>query len=270
LEIDRNLKQLFSLEDKVILITGASGGLGVEFSKSLAGLGAKIALCDIEYTKTKDLEREILEQGNSAQTFKLDLADLDSVYNCVKNVISHYGRVDVLINNAAQNKREGFLDVEEVTFDRIMDVNVKGAFFLSQEIGRHMVENKISGSIINVVSSNAVNMLGGLGVYGASKAAMWAITRAQAIELAKHNIRSNALSPGSTLTPLTAPIWSDPKRSDYLRERIAMARPANPEDLLGMLVLLCSDASRYMTGTMHHVDGGYLAGGQPWPYDTAY
>jgi len=188
----------------------------------------------------------------------------------VDAVINDYKHIDILINCAGINKREGFLDVEENTYDRIMDINLKGVYFLSQEVAKHMIKHK-SGNIINVASHNSVGMLGGCSVYGASKSGVTALTRSMAVEWAQYGIRANAIAPGHILTPLTkAGTWENPERSAYLRERIAMKRPGTPDDLVGVVVMLASDASRYMSGMMVHVDGGCLAGGAPWPYDTNY
>ena len=133
----------------------------------------------------------------------------------------------------------------------------------------HMMERH-SGNIINMASHNSVGMLGGCSVYGATKSAVTALTRSMAVEWAQYGIRANALAPGHILTPLTTVTWEHPQRSQYLKERIAMQRPGSPEELVGVAVMLASDASSYMSGMMIHVDGGCLAGGTPWPYDTKY
>jgi NAD(P)-dependent dehydrogenase (short-subunit alcohol dehydrogenase family) len=113
-------------------------------------------------------------------------------------------------------------------------------------------------------------MLGGVSVYGATKSAITALTRSMAVEWAKYNIRANAIAPGHILTPLTTVTWEHPERSKYLKERIAMGRPGLPDEILGLTIMLASDASSYMSGMMYHIDGGCLAGGQPWPFDTNY
>jgi NAD(P)-dependent dehydrogenase (short-subunit alcohol dehydrogenase family) len=150
-----------------------------------------------------------------------------------------------------------------------MGVNLKGLYFITQETAKHMIKEK-KGNILNISSHNAVGMLGGCSVYGATKSALAALTRSMAVEWAKYGIRANALAPGHILTDLTTVTWAHPERSQYLRERIAMERPGNPEELLGIAVMLVSDSSSYITGSMMHVDGGCLAGGAPWPFDTKY
>jgi NAD(P)-dependent dehydrogenase (short-subunit alcohol dehydrogenase family) len=174
-----------------------------------------------------------------------------------------------LFNCAGINKREGLLDVEESTYDRIMQINLKGLYFISQEVAKHM-RKAGRGNIINMASHNSVGMLGGCSVYGATKSAVSALTRSMAVEWAKFGIRANAIAPGHILTPLTTVTWTHPTRSRYLKERIAMERPGTPEEILGTALLLASDASSYMSGMMIHIDGGCLAGGVPWDFDTKY
>lgn len=269
MSVEKNLARLFSLEGKVVVLTGAAGGIGSEIARSMASVGAHMVLCDLKLSDLEKIKKDIESEQGKAEIIELNLMDRTSIDKCIDTVIDRLGQVDVLINCAGINKREGCLDVDEATYDRIMDVNLKGAFFLTQGFARHMVQQK-SGSIIHISSHNAVSMLGGCGVYGASKSGLTAITRAQAIEWAKHGIRVNAVAPGHIQTPLTTPLWTDPDRSQYLLDRIAMNRAGTPQDLVGIMILLASDASAYMTGLMYHVDGGCLAGGQPWKYDTQY
>ncbi|MFA9381089.1 MAG: SDR family NAD(P)-dependent oxidoreductase, partial [Acetanaerobacterium sp.] len=219
--------------------------------------------------KLHTLEAEIKADGGKARSYRLDVSDMKDIQGCVSRMISDTGRIDVLINCAGINKREGFLDVEAETYDRIMDINLKGLYFLSQEVAKHMMKAH-KGNIINMASHNSVSMLGGCSVYGATKSAVTALTRSMAVEWAQYGIRANAIAPGHILTPLTQVTWDHPERSRYLKERIAMQRPGTPEELLGITIMLASDASSYMSGMMCHVDGGCLAGGTPWPYDTNY
>ncbi|MDR1740579.1 MAG: glucose 1-dehydrogenase [Synergistaceae bacterium] len=268
------LESVFSLKDKVILFTGAAGGIGAAVCKAYAKAGAKLAICDIDERGLASLEQEIRSDAPDApadkvMAFRLDLTDIVSIEACVNSVVDVYGRVDVLFNCAGINKREGILDVEESTYDRIMQINLKGLYFISQEVAKHM-RKAGHGNIINMASHNSVGMLGGCSVYGATKSAVTALTRSMAVEWAKFGIRANAIAPGHILTPLTAVTWEHPTRGDYLRDRIAMRRPGQPEEIIGTALLLASDASSYMSGMMIHIDGGCLAGGAPWDFDTKY
>lgn len=259
------LESVFSLKGKIVLLTGAAGGIGATLTRGLAGAGGTMALCDLREEEVRKLAAEL----EGAEGFGLDVSSVPSIRACVEAVMARFGRIDVLVNCAGINKREGLLDVEEATYDRIMGINLKGVFFMSREVGRRMVKSG-GGAIVNIGSHNDEDMLGGCSVYGATKSGVVALTRAMAVEWAQHGIRANAMSPGHIATPLTTVTWEHPTRSVWLRDRIAMRRPGRPEELVGMCVMLASDASSYMTGQAYHVDGGCLCGGDPWDFDTAY
>lgn len=263
------LNSVFGLEGKIILITGAGGGIGLAICEGLAKAGATIAMANRTVAKCQPLADEINAAGGCASVHALDITDMENIKSCVDEVIAKYGRIDCLFNVAGMNKREGLLDVEESTYDKIMDTNLKGLFFISQAVAREMYKRK-DGCIVNIGSHNDEGMLGGCSVYGATKSGVVALTRSMAVEFAQYGIRANAISPGHILTDLTQVTWDHPTRSVYLRERIAMGRPGYPEELVGMAIMLASDASKYMTGQAYHVDGGCLCGGAPWDYDTAY
>lgn len=263
------LQSMFGLDGKNVLITGAGGGIGSALSEGLAHAGASVALCNRTVSKCQPLADKINSEGGHATVHALDVTSMDSIHACVDEVVQEYGRIDVLLNVAGVNKREGLLDVEESTYDCIMKTNLKGLFFVSQAVAREMYKYK-NGSIINIGSHNDEGMLGGCSVYGAAKSGVVALTRSMAIEFAQYGIRANAISPGHILTDLTQVTWNHPTRAPWLRERIAMKRPGMPDELVGMAILLASDASKYMTGQAYHIDGGCLCGGAPWEYDTAY
>ncbi len=263
------LNSVFSLEQKVILVTGSAGGIGSAISRALSGAGGTVALCGRTLDKCRALADTIIAAGGSASAHQLDISNLESIRTCVDEVVRRYGRIDVLFNVAGINRREGLLDVTPETYDRIMDTNLKGLFFMSQAVAREMYKHK-SGNIVNIGSHNDTGMLGGCSVYGAAKSGVIALTRSMAVELAQYGIRCNAISPGHILTELTQVTWDHPTRANYLRDRIAMGRPGDPDELAGIAVMLASDASSYMTGQAYHVDGGCLCGGKPWEYDTQY
>ena len=264
-KIGDNLERMFSLKDKVVLLTGAAGGIGSILAGGLAEAGASLALCDLRADDVKKLA----EGMEGAAGFGVDIMSVKSINECVDAVVAKFGRIDVLVNCAGINKREGILDVTEETYDRIMGINMKGVFMMSQAVAKQMVKQG-GGNVINIGSHNDEGMLGGCSVYGATKSGVVALTRAMAVEWAQLNIRANAISPGHILTPLTTVTWEHPTRSVWLRDRIAMRRPGRPEELVGICVMLASDASSYMTGQAYHVDGGCLCGGDPWDFDTAF
>ena len=263
------LEGLFSLEGKHIAFTGAAGGIGRELALGLARAGAFMALCDTNAEGLKELQAQIEEEGGNASCHCLNVTEPEQVQKCTKEIAGIHGRIDVLVNCAGINKREGFLDVEESTYDKIMAVNLKGTFLMSQAVA-HIMRKQDSGSIINIGSHNTGWVLGGCSVYAATKAGVMSLTKSQAVEWAKYHIRANCISPGHIKTPLTTSTWENPRKSGYLLERNAMGRPGYPEDILGVCILLASDASAYITGCEYRVDGGCIAGGQPWEYDTKY
>ena len=246
--ITKELYRLFSLENKVILMTGGAGAIGSEIAKCYARLGAKVVIGDFNEAAMDEVKAEIDKEGGECMTLKLELPDADSINSVVDATIDKYGRIDVLANIAGINKRTLMTNGSEETYDRIMGVNLKGAYLISINVAKKMIalnetlpeDQKVHLSIIH------------------------AMTRSQAIEWAKYGFRSNALTPGHISTKLTTQLWGDPYYSKYMLDRIAMARPGYPEDMLGMSVLLASDASSYMSGQLCIVDGGCLAGGQPW------
>jgi NAD(P)-dependent dehydrogenase (short-subunit alcohol dehydrogenase family) len=264
------LCQLFSLEGKTAIVTGAGGGIGAALAMGLARAGASVALCDINKDALDTACREIAAMGGEASPFVLDMCDVSAFDGIVKNISEAFGeRIDILVNCAGINKREGIYDVNEETYDKIMDVNLKGAFFLSKAVAPYM-KAKNNGCVINIGSHNTGPVLGGVSVYAASKSGIVALTQSMAVEWAKYNIRANCISPGHIQTPLTTPTWEHPTRSKYLLERIALNRPGTPEDIVGLCIFLASDAASYITGCEYRVDGGCVCGGQPWEYDTEF
>ena len=269
MSINLYLEKMFSLKDKIVMFTGAGGGIGSEVAIGMAKAGAHVALCDINVEQLASVQKKIEEEGGKATSFLLNVTDMDNIQKCVDKVADINGRIDVLVNCAGINKREGLADVDEATYDKIMDINLKGVFFVSQAVAHYMKKQNY-GSIINIGSHNTGWILGGCSVYGATKSGVLSLTKSMSVEWAKYNIRANCVSPGHIKTALTTATWEHPERSKYLLDRIAMNRPGYPEDITGVCLLLASDASSYITGCEYRVDGGCMSGGQPWPYDTAF
>lgn len=268
------LEQLFSLKGKTVLFTGAGGGIGSELCKALAKAGAAVALCDINEKSLEAVKSEIEAEGGIASAHVLDVTRKENVLSCVKDVADTYGHIDVLVNCAGINKRIGITDYDEETYDRIMNINLKGAFLVSQAVAPYMKQQFLDtgkgGSIINIGSHNTGWVLGGCSVYAATKSGLYAFTKSESVEWAKYGIRANCISPGHIQTPLTTVTWEHPTRSKYLLEHIAMNRPGYPEDIVGVCILLASDASAYISGAEYRVDGGCISGGQPWDFDTDF
>jgi NAD(P)-dependent dehydrogenase (short-subunit alcohol dehydrogenase family) len=256
------LGTMFGLGGKVTIVTGAAGGIGQVLASGMARAGATTVLSDIEPAKLEPVAAAIAAEGGRAQSYFVDLAKRPSIQDFARQVQRDHGRVDVLVNCAAINKREPILEVEQDTYDRIMNVNLRGLFQLSQAVVPIMPA--AGGKIINIGSINSEMGLANVSVYGATKGAVKQITKVMAIEWAARNIQVNCIIPGFMRTPLSAPVWADEKKRAWLSGRIAMQRPGEPEELLGMAIYLASPASSYVTGQSFIIDGGVMAGGSGW------
>jgi 2-deoxy-D-gluconate 3-dehydrogenase len=256
-----SLQRLFGLDGRVVLITGASGGIGRALATGLAQAGATMALAGRSAARLSDVERALTGDGATAATFPHDLADTDSLPALVAAVVERFGRLDILVNCAGINQREPIADVQAATFDRILDVNLRAAYFLSQAAAPAM-RVVGGGKIVNIGSLNVSYGLGQVSVYGLSKAALAQMTRVMAVEWAADNIQVNCLCPGFIDTELTIPLWTDEHRRSWILERTPARRPGKPDDLVGLAIYLASPASAFTTGQTMYVDGGFLAGGQ--------
>jgi 3-oxoacyl-[acyl-carrier protein] reductase len=246
----------FSMTGRVALVTGASQGLGRRFAQLLAARGAAVALAARQTDKLGELEREITADGGRATSVALDVTDRASIAQAVSAAEAALGPIDVLINNAGVAVSRPILEQTEDDWDRVLDTNLKGAFFTAQAVAKRMVERGQGGVIVNVASAIAQRVVGHLAPYAASKGGLCRITETMALELARHGIRVNALAPGYVVTDINRDFLTDSEPGESLRRRIPQRRFGEPEDLDGALLLLASDASRYMTGTTLVVDGG--------------
>jgi gluconate 5-dehydrogenase len=254
------LRALFGLDGRVALVTGASGGIGKELARGLAGAGARVALSGRDGAKLEVLAGEIDAEGNEAAAFPGDLAQMAEIPRLVERVRERFGRIDVLVNCLGINQRDPVADVAEETYDRIMDTNLKSVFFLSQAVAPIMREHGW-GRVVHIGSVNAAIGLHSIGVYGLTKAALVQTTKVMAVEWAEWGIRVNCLCPGFIETELTRKgLWGMPERRDWIMRRLCVKRPGLPEDLVGLCVYLSSPAAEYTTGQAFYVDGGLLAG----------
>jgi NAD(P)-dependent dehydrogenase (short-subunit alcohol dehydrogenase family) len=254
------LKRLFSLEGKAALLTGAGGGIGHALAAALAGAGAAVALQARTRERIADIEAGIAKDGGRCVSLTAELGSLEEARRLVADAHAAFGRLDILINCAATNRRKPIAEVSEDDWDSIMAVDLKSLYFMSQAAHAFMQPQK-SGKIIHIGSINSHFALGSVSVYGAAKGAVAQLTKAMAVEWAKDNIQVNCVIPGFFATSLSKPIWDDPYKANWLRSRIPARRPATPEEMAGAVLLLAAPASSYITGTTIVVDGGFLAGG---------
>lgn len=241
---------IFSVDGRVCLVTGASSGLGAHFAALLAGFGARVAGA----SRTAPADANGL-----VRHFVCDIRDIDSVVASVDAVERELGPVDVLVNAAGVARFERAEALDEEDFTELFNVNVTGTVRVTREVVKRMQAARRGGSIVHVTSVLASKTMSGLSAYGGTKAALEQMTRSQASEWARHGIRVNALAPGWFPTTMTQD-YLDRGFDSVLRSRIPMRRLGKPDDLDGALLLLASDASRYMTGSVLTVDGGFTAG----------
>lgn len=259
----KDVLNAFRLDGKVALVTGASRGLGRAMALGLAGAGADVALAARERGTLQPVAGEIeRELGRQALPVPLDVADLEAIPAAVDAVLARFGRIDILINNAGMNIRKPTLDYTPEEWDTVLDTNLKGTFFLTQQVGRLMIAEG-GGKILNVGSMTAFLGVPTVPAYTASKAALQQLTRMLAVEWAEHNIQVNAIAPGWISTDLTAPLKSNPDlepRYRWVISRTPAGRFGEPEELAGAAVFLCSPAAGFITGQVLAIDGGLLAG----------
>lgn len=250
------MTKLFDLTGKVALVTGANTGLGQGIALALAGAGADIAAAGI--SPADDTGVKVKELGREFINIDANLGSLEPINDVVETTLKKYGHIDILVNNAGLIRRADAVDFSEKDWDDVMNVNIKGAFFMAQAVGRHMIANG-GGKIINIASM--LSFQGGIRVpsYTASKSGIAGITRLLANEWASKNININAIAPGYMATDNTAQLRADEARSNEILGRIPAARWGLPSDLGGAAIFLASSASDYVNGAIIPVDGGWLA-----------
>jgi NAD(P)-dependent dehydrogenase (short-subunit alcohol dehydrogenase family) len=247
----------FSIAGKVALITGASSGFGKHFAKVLAREGAKVGLAARRVAALDSLAQEIRAAGGTAAVAKLDVTDVASIAAAITAIERDLGRIDVLVNNSGTTVVKPLLEQTEQDWDAVVDVNLKGAFFVATEVARRMRADSRGGSLINIESILSFRQTGQIPGYLASKAGLTQLTKSMALELARYNIRVNGIAPGYFSTDINRDYLASEAGAAMIK-RIPQRRAGNVEDLEGPLLLLASDASRYMTGTTLIVDGGHL------------
>ncbi|GLR87327.1 SDR family oxidoreductase [Bradyrhizobium iriomotense] len=251
------MSDLFGVSKETILVTGASQGLGRQFARVLAAHGAAVALAARQTTKLKRLEDEIRGRGGRAAAIALDVTDTASIARSVDEAEAALGPITVLINNAGIAIEKLATEQTEADWDAVVGANLKGAYFLATELARRMIARKQSGNIVNIASVLGTGVLKAVSPYAISKAGMIQATKAMALELAGNDIRVNALAPGYIDTEMNHDFWSTPS-GERLTKRIPQRRVGAESDLDGAILLLASNASRYMTGSVVTVDGGFL------------
>jgi len=246
------------VDGKVALVAGSGGGIGGAGAAGLAREGAAVLCADIDAAAAEATAARIRDAGGRANAFALDVRDRPAVDAAVTAAVSGFGRLDVLLDCAGVSQTAPFLDLDPGEWNRVIAVNLTGMFYLGQAAAQQMVRQGSGGSIINVTSQLAEVARPERAAYVASKGGGRSLTQAMALELAPHGIRVNAIAPGPTLTGLTRASYADPERRRATIAQIPLGRLGEPEDIVGAILFLASDESRWVTGSTVTVDGGYL------------
>jgi 2-deoxy-D-gluconate 3-dehydrogenase len=249
------------VDGKIALVTGAGSGLGQAMAVGLAQNGADVALTELPGREAAAAETVALVEatGRRAKAWPLDVTRLPTIEAVVTGAVEHFGRLDILVNNAGINIPRLALDVKEEDWDRVLDINLKGAFFTAQAAARIAMLPQGGGKIINIASQNGVIGFHHRAAYCASKAGLVNLTRVLALEWAQYRINVNAVGPTFIDTPLTRPMFEDSAFRAEVLSRIPLGRIGRPEDVVGAVVFLASPSADLVTGHTLLVDGGWTA-----------
>ena len=252
------------LSGRVALVTGASSGLGAQFARTLASAGAAVVLASRRVERLKTLRSEIESQGGDAHVVGLDVTDPDSIRAAIAHAETEVGAIDILVNNSGVSTTQKLVDVTPEDYDYIFDTNTRGAFFVAQEVGKRMLARAkgsapgtyTGGRIVNIASMAGLRVLGQIGVYCMSKAAVIHMTRAMALEWGRFGINVNAICPGYIDTEINHHHW-DTEQGRKLIEMLPRKRLGQPKDLDALLVMLCSNESHFVNGAVIAADDGF-------------
>ncbi|MFP6756752.1 MAG: glucose 1-dehydrogenase [Alphaproteobacteria bacterium] len=251
---------MFDLTGRCALVTGASRGLGRHFAHTLAKAGAKVALAARTVELLEQVGAEIADAGGESLVVPLDVTDSANVEQAIAETEDKLGPLDILVNNSGVAIAKPTLDMTEDEWDTVIDTDLKGAWLMAREAAARMAQRGEGGKIINIASIGGLITLGQLSSYGAAKAGLIHLTHALAVELARHDIQVNAIAPGYVETDMNRKYFNSEAGKTLIDAQIPQRRLGRPQDLDGALLVLASDASRFMTGSVIVVDGGHSLG----------
>lgn len=251
------MEATFDLTGKVAIVTGGGRGIGRAIALGLAGAGASVVIAGRTAEQLDTVAKEMNALGGRALPVVTDLTVGEQIENLVQETTKKFGRIDILVNNAARSFLRSLLELREDGWDKVFDTNVKAAWLLSRAVAHVMIEQK-GGRIINITTVGAEKAELGMAAYGCSKAALKMLTRCMAREWAPFGILVNAVGPGLTRTDFSKPIWSNPDIAKHVESLLPMGRLAEPEEIVGSVLFLASDLANYITGHSIYVDGGSL------------
>ena len=250
---------LFSVKGQIVLVSGSSRGIGKAIAQAFVDGGATVVITGRVAETVEETARAMISSDGKAVAKTCDVSDPKAIRRLVAEIIDEFGRIDTLVNCAGVNKRKKIEDYSEEEYDFITNINIKGAFIMSQEVGRQMIESG-GGSIINIDSINSHTPLRNVGPYAMSKAAMSQMTKIMAMEWGKNGVRVNGIGPGFTQTELANTLWDNEKMLQWRNDNIPMGRVAQPQDMVGAVIFLASRAAAYVTGQVIYIDGGTTSG----------
>ena len=251
------MSSLFSIRKKIILITGSTRGLGFMFAEALGKEGARIVLNGRDGSRTEKAVSKLSARGIDVSGYAFDVADREQITRQIAGIEEEIGPIDVLVNNAGIQRRGPLEEIEEKDWHDVIETNLTGAFLSTQQVVRGMIHRQ-RGKIINICSLMSEVSRPTTGPYTASKGGLKMLTKAMAMEWAGHNIQVNGIGPGYFITEMTESLSKDPEFNSWILSRTPAKRWGTPSDLIGPLLFLASDASRYVTGQILYVDGGIL------------
>jgi NAD(P)-dependent dehydrogenase (short-subunit alcohol dehydrogenase family) len=247
----------YDLTDKVAIVTGGGRGIGKAIAIGLAHAGASVVIAGRTADQLNETAEQIRATGAKALVVPTDLTDGAQIEQLAAKAVETFGRIDILVNNAARSFLRSLLDLREDGWDKVFNTNVKAVWLLSRAVARQMIAQK-SGRIINITTVGAEKAELGMAAYGCSKAALKMLTRCMAREWASFGIQVNAVGPGLTRTAFSEPIWSNPDIAQHVTSLLPMGRIGEPEEIVPAVLFLASDGASYMTGHTIYVDGGAL------------
>ncbi len=250
------VQQMFNLGEKVAVVTGGNSGIGFSLARILGNAGARVAIVNRNHETGAEAAGKLTQEGIVAHALEADISIKDDVSEMVDHIEKKMGAIDILVNCAGINIRKKALDFSEEDWDRMLDINLKGTFLTCQAVGGRMIQNG-GGRIINISSIASAIGLVDRAPYCASKGGVTQLTKVLAIEWARSGVTVNAIGPGFVRTPLITALLEDPEFQEKVNALVPMGRIAEPEDLQGILLVLCSDAGAYITGQTIYVDGGW-------------
>ena len=259
MDLQEQMAARLNLEGKVAIVTGGNTGIGQAVTLALAGLGADVVIDYVAQPEaTEELERRVADMGEKAIGVEADVSKVDQLQRLIDSAVKEFGHLDIMVNNAGIESRTSILDSTEGDYDKVLDINLKSAFFGTQLAAKQMIAQGGGGRIINMTSVHEDWPMPGNTPYCLSKGGMRMLTRTAGVELAPHGITVVGVGPGAVITPINKPTLDDPEKLKKIQDAIPLARMADPEEIARVVAFLAGPGSSYVTATTLMADGGLM------------